>query len=72
MRRGQGIRAKPSIFWVTICPEARHKDQKRMPAVLAFGRTAWVLIRCLNPSCKRSMPFVVRADLRWFARNARE
>jgi hypothetical protein len=51
----------PSTFRITIWPDA-NRAQNSMGAVSASGRTAWVLIRRRNSSCRRSMAFVVRAD----------
>src|SRR3982751_2609072 len=44
-----------------IWPEAS-RAQNSMAAVSAEGSTVWVLMRCLNSSCRRSIAFVVRAS----------
>ena len=41
--------------------------QNNMAAVSDEGSTVWVLMRCLNSSCRRSMPLVVRALFHWLA-----
>jgi len=47
-----------------ICPEAS-SAQNNIAAVSADGSTAWVLIRRLNSSCRRSIAFLVLALRHW-------
>ena len=52
---------QPSTLRIVIWPEAS-RAQNSMGAVSAEGRTAWVLIRRLNSSFRRSIAFVVLVD----------
>ena len=51
---------------IVIWPEAS-RAHYNMAAVSAEGSTVWVLIRRLNSSCNRSIPFDVRIDSHWLS-----
>ena len=51
---------------IVVWPEAS-RAQNNMAAVSAEGTTVWVLIRRLNSSCNRSIPFDVRIDFHWLS-----
>jgi hypothetical protein len=41
--------------------------ENNMAAVSAEGTTVWVLIRRLNSSCNRSIPFDVQINFHWLS-----
>ena len=55
---------QPSTLRRLICPEAS-SPQNSMAAVSPRGSTVCVLMRLLNSSLSRSMPFVVPALFHW-------